>query len=219
MGATYQGGGCGATGRLQSQIQQTLFRSGAQLGGDEEHLSTFYAFPAAMHRHIQSTNAIESLFSNMRQRTDQIDVLYFGDQLPHDWMPPLSRTFVCTKSRCNEAHYLRTTTKEATGRKGWFRSRCLFELFWAFLFTAGTVSALFLGFLASTRFASPQFHAFLLVQTHPLAKLSFAWKMCWIESRGLSAAKLCADCRAEYHQPSATSSPASSTPHHVGWNV
>jgi len=41
---------------------------------DEEHLFTFYAFPASMHRHIQSTNAIESLFSNVRQRTDQIDV-------------------------------------------------------------------------------------------------------------------------------------------------
>ena len=41
---------------------------------DEEHLLTFYAFPAAMHRYIQTTNAIESLFSNVRQRTDQIDV-------------------------------------------------------------------------------------------------------------------------------------------------
>ncbi len=41
---------------------------------DEEHLLTFYQFPQAMHRHIQSTNAIESLFSNVRQRTDQIDV-------------------------------------------------------------------------------------------------------------------------------------------------
>jgi putative transposase len=41
---------------------------------DEEHFFTFYAFPASMHRHIQSTNAIESLFSNVRQRTDQIDV-------------------------------------------------------------------------------------------------------------------------------------------------
>src|SRR5215467_11108045 len=41
---------------------------------EEEHLLTFYAFPAAMHRHIQTTNAIESLFSNVRQRTDQIDV-------------------------------------------------------------------------------------------------------------------------------------------------
>lgn len=41
---------------------------------DEEHLLTFYAFPETMHRHIQTTNAIESLFSNVRQRTDQIDV-------------------------------------------------------------------------------------------------------------------------------------------------
>jgi putative transposase len=44
------------------------------LAEDEEHLFAFYAFPAAMHRHIQTTNAIESLFSNVRQRTDQIDV-------------------------------------------------------------------------------------------------------------------------------------------------
>ena len=46
---------------------------------DEEHLLTFYAFPAAMHRHIQTTNAIESLFSNVRQRTDQIDVFTTED--------------------------------------------------------------------------------------------------------------------------------------------
>jgi len=44
------------------------------LAEDEEHLLTFYAFPQVMHRHIQTTNAIESLFSNVRQRTDQIDV-------------------------------------------------------------------------------------------------------------------------------------------------
>ncbi len=44
------------------------------LAEDEEHLLTFYEFPAAMHRSIQTTNAIESLFSNVRQRTDQIDV-------------------------------------------------------------------------------------------------------------------------------------------------
>lgn len=41
---------------------------------DEEYLLTFYAFPSVMHRHIQTTNAIVSLFSNVRQRTDQIDV-------------------------------------------------------------------------------------------------------------------------------------------------
>ncbi len=44
------------------------------LAEDEEHLLTFYAFPQRMHRYIQTTNAIESLFSNVRQRTDQIDV-------------------------------------------------------------------------------------------------------------------------------------------------
>src|SRR5436305_8423568 len=44
------------------------------LAEDEEHLLTFYAFPQSMHRYIQTTNAIESLFSNVRQRTDQIDV-------------------------------------------------------------------------------------------------------------------------------------------------
>jgi len=44
------------------------------LSEDEEQLLTFYAFPERMHRHIQTTNAIESLFSNVRQRTDQIDV-------------------------------------------------------------------------------------------------------------------------------------------------
>src|SRR5438874_12905802 len=43
------------------------------LAEDEEHLLTFYAFPSVMHRYIRSTNAIESLFSNVRQRTDQID--------------------------------------------------------------------------------------------------------------------------------------------------
>src|SRR5256714_2626108 len=45
-----------------------------RLAEDKEHLLTFYAFPQVMHRHIQTTNAIESLFSNVRQRTDQIDV-------------------------------------------------------------------------------------------------------------------------------------------------
>jgi putative transposase len=40
---------------------------------EEEKTFTFYEFPQSMHRHIQTTNAIESLFSNVRQRTDQID--------------------------------------------------------------------------------------------------------------------------------------------------
>lgn len=49
---------------------------------DEEHLLTFYAFPAVMHRYIRSTNAIESLFSHVRQRTDQIDAFTRRYELP-----------------------------------------------------------------------------------------------------------------------------------------
>jgi transposase-like protein len=44
------------------------------LAEDEENTFTFCAFPQSMHRHIQTTHAIESLFSNVRQRTDQMDV-------------------------------------------------------------------------------------------------------------------------------------------------
>jgi len=40
---------------------------------DEDHLLTFYNFPKVLHRYIRTTNAIESFFSNVRQRTDQID--------------------------------------------------------------------------------------------------------------------------------------------------
>lgn len=49
---------------------------------DEEHLLTFSAFPQVMHRSIRSTNAIESLLSNVRQRTDQFDAFTRRYQLP-----------------------------------------------------------------------------------------------------------------------------------------
>jgi putative transposase len=38
------------------------------LAEDEEHLLTFYSFPQSMHRYIQTTNALESLWSLVRQR-------------------------------------------------------------------------------------------------------------------------------------------------------
>jgi putative transposase len=44
------------------------------LAEEEEQTLTFYEFPAALHRSIQTTNAIESLWSLVRQRTDLIDV-------------------------------------------------------------------------------------------------------------------------------------------------
>jgi putative transposase len=59
---------------FQAKYRQRYPEAVRSLMEDKEHLLTFYAFPAAMHRHIQTTNAIESLFSNVRQRTDQIDV-------------------------------------------------------------------------------------------------------------------------------------------------
>ena len=44
------------------------------LSEEEDKTLTFYQFPQAMHRSIRTTNALASLFSNVRQRTDQIDV-------------------------------------------------------------------------------------------------------------------------------------------------
>jgi transposase-like protein len=43
------------------------------LSEDEEHLLTFYDFPQELHKHIRSTNPIESFFRNVRRRTNQID--------------------------------------------------------------------------------------------------------------------------------------------------
>ena len=58
---------------FKAKYQKRYPEAVRSLSEDAEHLLTFYAFPAVMHRYIRSTNAIESLFSNVRQRTDQID--------------------------------------------------------------------------------------------------------------------------------------------------
>jgi len=58
---------------FQAKYQKRYPEAIRSLVEDEEHLLTFYTFPQVMHRYIRSTNAIESLFSNVRQRTDQID--------------------------------------------------------------------------------------------------------------------------------------------------
>lgn len=58
---------------FQAKYAQRYPEAVRSLMEDQEHLLTFYAFPSSMHRHIQTTNAIESFFSNVRQRTDQID--------------------------------------------------------------------------------------------------------------------------------------------------
>jgi len=59
---------------FKAKYRQRYPEAVRSLTEDEEHLLTFYDFPQSMYRHMQTTNAIESLFSNVRQRTDQIDV-------------------------------------------------------------------------------------------------------------------------------------------------
>lgn len=44
------------------------------LAGCEANILTFYDFPAVLHKYIRTTNAIESLFSSMRKRTDEIAI-------------------------------------------------------------------------------------------------------------------------------------------------
>ncbi len=58
---------------FQAKYQKRYPEAIHTLMEDREHLFTFYAFPARMHRYIRTTNAIESFFSNVRQRTDSID--------------------------------------------------------------------------------------------------------------------------------------------------
>lgn len=58
---------------FKAKYQKRYPEAVRSLSEDEEHLLTFYAFAPVMHRYIRSTNAIESFFSNVRQRTDQID--------------------------------------------------------------------------------------------------------------------------------------------------
>lgn len=58
---------------FQAKYQKRYPEAIHTLREDEEHLFTFYDFPTRMHRYIRTTNAIESFFSNVRQRTDTID--------------------------------------------------------------------------------------------------------------------------------------------------
>ena len=73
---------------------------------DEEHLFTFYAFPQAMHRHIQTTNAIESLESQCapthrsdRRVHDGEQLL--GNRLGDDAGYPLAQTLHVTLLRAD----------------------------------------------------------------------------------------------------------------------
>jgi len=67
---------------FKAKYQKRYPEAVRSLSEDEEHLLTFYAFPPLMHRSIRSTIAIESFFSNVRQRTDQIDAFTRRYELP-----------------------------------------------------------------------------------------------------------------------------------------
>jgi putative transposase len=80
LAATDETGGTRPIGGEHSpNMANAIGEAVRSLAEEEEKTLTFYAFPVTMHRHIQSTNAIESLFSNVRQRTDQIDVFTTED--------------------------------------------------------------------------------------------------------------------------------------------
>jgi putative transposase len=72
------------------------------LAEDEAHLLTFYAFPQGMHRHIQSTNAIESLAEQCAPTHRSDRCVHDGDQLPghclgHHPGYPFAQTFAGMK--------------------------------------------------------------------------------------------------------------------------
>jgi hypothetical protein len=68
---------------FQAKYRQRYPEAVRSLMEDEEHLLTFYAFPAAMHRHIQTTNAIESLAEQCASAHRSDRRLHDRDQLPH----------------------------------------------------------------------------------------------------------------------------------------
>jgi putative transposase len=68
---------------FQAKYRQRYPEAVRSLMEDEEHLLTFYAFPAAMHRHIQTTNAIESLAEQCASAHRSDRCLHDRDQLPH----------------------------------------------------------------------------------------------------------------------------------------
>jgi transposase-like protein len=66
------------------------------LAGDKEKTFTFYEFPQSMHRHIQTTNAIESLGSHCAPTHGSDRRVHHRDQLPehrlgHDPGYPLAQ--------------------------------------------------------------------------------------------------------------------------------
>ena len=96
---------CSIWRHAQAKYQKRYPEAIRSLCEDEEHLLTFYAFPLVMHRSIRSTAASESFFSNVRQRTDQVDAfttetscLTIGCR--HDARYPCTENSGCVRDKC-----------------------------------------------------------------------------------------------------------------------
>ena len=74
MGPTSKQGALTESAAFQAKYAKVYPEAVRSLAEEQDKTLTFYDFPQTMHRYIRTTNAIESLFSNVRQRTDQIDV-------------------------------------------------------------------------------------------------------------------------------------------------
>jgi transposase-like protein len=59
---------------FKARYAKTYPEAVKSLLSDEEHLFTFYQFEAKWHKFMCTTNAIKSLFNNVRTRTDSIEV-------------------------------------------------------------------------------------------------------------------------------------------------
>jgi putative transposase len=59
---------------FKARYEKTYPEALKSLLSDEGHLFTFYQFEAKWHKFMRTTNAIESLFNNVRTRTDSIEV-------------------------------------------------------------------------------------------------------------------------------------------------
>jgi putative transposase len=59
---------------FKARYEKTYPEAVRSLVGAEDHLFTFYQFDPKWHKFLRTTNAIESLFSNVRGRTDSIKV-------------------------------------------------------------------------------------------------------------------------------------------------
>jgi hypothetical protein len=91
----------------------------------KDHLLTVYAFPQLMQRSIRSTNAFESLVSNIRQRTDQLDAFTRQTSV---WAVMQDLRSACPRFRSANRSSAIDLGKQTTSRKDWIGRRWVFAV-------------------------------------------------------------------------------------------